>query len=666
MSLDTIRAPRPAAVRAAGSSSWELRAQQIFGRDWKIAWVFMLPMLLLLLGLIAWPFLFAFWMSFYNVIGPNWGAFRGLENYTDQWTDPIFRDSLWVTVKFTVFAVTLKFFVGLAAAMLLHSITSNKMRAIITPLMLLPFVLPEVVAGLTWRFLYDPVFGALNGTLNVLYTSTGGLIGSEKGLPWISDPAWALASLIVVNLWRGLPFFVLLTLAGIKAIDNELYDAASVDGANGWRRFLHITLPGLRYIIIVETLLSTISTFNAFGLVYLITGGGPLASTRVYAILAYEKIGGLRYSQGVAVALTMAPILLIAIFVLGRYMRAGQKGDYGGDSLAWRALMMVFWPLRMAIRGVVSLFWLINDSIEGFFRNLSARRAASRTYSREADAAAHRLRQGLGKTIVLVGTSIILLFELFPFYWVFITAFKQGDQIRAFRHIFWPDPWTLENFNELLFTRFSFFQWLGNTVQVAIVSTAIGVLVSALGAYALVRLRWRGAGFISSAILVVYLMPGIMLVVPLFQVFNFLRLTNSLGSLMIAYPTFLMPFAAWLLMGYYRSIPEELEDAALIDGCNRLQAFFRIVLPLTAPALAAVAILAVVSSWNEFLFAFIFITKNDATTLPIGLARMIHGDLFPWGPMMAASVLMALPVMALWSLAQRYLVEGLTAGAVKG
>jgi multiple sugar transport system permease protein len=201
---------------------------------------------------------------------------------------------------------------------------------------------------------------------------------------------------------------------------------------------------------------------------------------------------------------------------------------------------------------------------------------------------------------------------------------------------------------------------------VAIGATAIGVSVSALGAYALVRLRWRGAGFVSTAILITYLMPGIMLVVPLYQLFANLHLVNQLGSLILAYPTFLMPFACWLLMGYYRSIPEELEEAAQIDGANRFQSWYRIVLPLTLPALMAVALFAVTSAWNEFLFAFVFIQSNNATTLPVGLGRLIVGDVFAWGPIMAASLVMSIPVVAFYAFSQRFLVEGLTAGSVKG
>lgn len=639
-------------------------SEQILGRDWRTAYLFAGPMVLLLVGLIGYPFVTAVWMSFFNVIGINWGQFRGLQNYLDLWRDPVFLDSFWITVRFTFFAVLFKFLVGLCAAMLLHN--AARWQGILAPLVLLPFVVPEVVTALTWRFMFDPVFGGLNLILRTLSELSGGLVGTSKGIPWTGEAGWALASMILVNVWKGVPFFTLLALAGLKAIDKELYDAAAVDGANAWQRFLHITLPGLRYVIIVETLLSTIWTFNTFGLIYLITGGGPSGATRVYAVLAYEKIGSLRYSQGVAVALTMAPLLLLAIFILGRYMRIGQRGESEGDSLAWRAFLTLLWPGRLAIRLLVRLFWLVNDALEialGALGHLLYRVLGGGDPQRER--AVRWLGRRLAGLGIALGTALVLLFELFPFYFVLITAFKTNDQIRTFRTPFWPDPWTLDNFRDLL-TRTGFLLWLGNTVQVALVSMAIGVLASALGAYALVRLRWRGAGLLSSIILVTYLMPGIMLVVSLYQIFATLKLTNTLASLMIAYPTFLMPFACWLLMGYYRSIPEELEDAALIDGCNRFQAFSRIVLPLVAPALAAVAILAITQAWNEFLLAFILISKDSATTLPVGLGRMVINDVFPWGLLMAAAVLTALPVMIFYSLSQRFLVSGLAAGAVKG
>jgi multiple sugar transport system permease protein len=470
-------------------------------------------------------------------------------------------------------------------------------------------------------------------------------------------------SMVAVNVWKGVPFFTLLALAGLKAIDREQYDAAAVDGANAWQRFLHITLPSLRYVIIVETLFSTISTFNTFGQIYLITVGGPGGATRVYAIRVYELIGSMLYGRAVALAMLIAPILALAVIILGRYIRSGQRGDETGENVLYRLILFMVWPVKMVVRLGLAIFWAINAWLE------AAGSAIARAFLGVVAGSNMRRTRNINRTagtlLVVIPVLVITFIELYPFYWIFITSFKTNQQIGRFFSVFWPSPWTAEHYT-WLFTASSFLTWTRNTVIVAICATAISLVVSSLGAYALVRFRWRPAGFISTAILLTYLMPGIMLVVPLYQIFAAFRLTNTIGSLIVAYPTFLMPFACWLLMGYYRSIPDELEEAAQIDGCNKFQAFYRIVLPLVTPALIAVALFAINGSWNEFLLAFVMIQSNAATTLPIGLGQLIIGDVFNWGPIMAASVAMSIPVVAFYLFAQRFLVEGLTAGSVKG
>src|SRR5207245_6472886 len=191
-----------------------------------------------------------------------------------------------------------------------------KWGSVLGGIVLLPYIIPEIVRALAWRILLDPLFGALNYVLvNVLHVMS-------RGPSWLADPGTALPSVITVNVWSGIPFFVILLLAGLKSIDREVYEAAAVDGANAWRRFLHVTLPGLRYVIIVAVLLSTIFTFNSFTLTYLLTGGGPGGATRVYAILAYEyAIQSLRTSAGAPVSMTVARFLVLLIPVRGRDMR---------------------------------------------------------------------------------------------------------------------------------------------------------------------------------------------------------------------------------------------------------------------------------------------------------------------------------------------------------
>jgi multiple sugar transport system permease protein len=161
-------------------------------------------------------------------------------------------------------------------------------------------------------------------------------------------------------------------------------------------------------------------------------------------------------------------------------------------------------------------------------------------------------------------------------------------------------------------------------------------------------------------------MPGVMMLIPIYLVFNKVGLVNSLWSLILAYPTFALPFALWLMMGYYAGIPEELEAAGLIDGCNRFQVFYRIVLPLTTPALMTVFLFGVTQAWNEFMFAFVLIHSENKMTVPVGLGQMIIGDVLPWGELAAAAVLMTIPVFLLYTFGQKFMVQGLTAGAIKG
>lgn len=638
------------------SRPWLKASRRVLGRDWPTAYLFVLPMVLLLFGLIGYPFGRAVFLSFHNAVGVRIGDFVGLDNYRNLWADDFFIRSVGVTLTFTLASVFIKFWIGLGAALLLHNIP--RWGSILGGLILLPYIIPEVVRALAWRVILDPLFGALNYILvNVLRVL-------PKGLPWLGDPATALPSIILVNVWAGLPFFVILLVAGLKGIDGELYDAAAVDGANAWRRFLHITLPGLRYVIIVATLLSTIFTFNGFTLTYLLTGGGPGGATRIYTILAYEyAVTGLRYGSGIAVAMTTAPFLFVLILILGRYMM--NRGDVARgadeDGPVWRALMLVGWPIRLVVRGVLAGFWLVN----GLGESLAGSAARAVRPAGAPPLLPSAARRGIGRALMYILLGAILLFELFPFYFIFVTSFKSTLQIQQITSMFWPSPWVLDHFVYLA-TQIPFWSWYANTALVALSSTAISVFVASLGAYALVRLKWRGANTLGTLVLIAYLMPTALMFIPLYRTLADLRLTNTLGALILTYPSIVLPFATWLMMGYYRSIPEELEDAALIDGCNRFQAFLLVVLPLIRPALLAVALFSITQSWNEFLYAYTFVRSREVFTLPVGLGQLIIGDVQPWGALMAASLLTALPVVIIYMLGQRFMVAGLTAGSVKG
>ncbi|MDQ3702902.1 MAG: ABC transporter permease subunit, partial [Chloroflexota bacterium] len=514
--------------RSGARRTWDARMRHLLGQDWAAGLLFTLPLVVLLLVIIAWPFARALWMSFHSVFGPRWGAWVGLRNYAAQLEDPIFWRSFLTTVQYTVEAVTFKFLIGLVAALALHNI--KRYSGVLTALILAPFIVPEVVTAAIFRLMFNPTFGGLNLTLKALHDATGGLIGHAQGIGWTGDPSLAIHSMVAVNVWKGVPFFTLLALAGLKGIDREQYDAAAVDGANAWQRFLHITLPGLRYVIIVETLFSTISTFNTFGLVYLITQGGPGGATKLYALRVYELLGASMFGHGVAVAMLMAPLLGIAVIVLGRYMRAGQRGDEGGEGALYRGLMIAVFPIKMIVRAVVWLFWRLDDLVELACSHVA--RVFFAVTTRGNTRASRSISRGVMRTLTVLTIFVIAFVELYPFYWIVVTSFKGTLQFQQFRSVFWPDPWTLEHYQWVV-TRSPWLLWLRNTVVVALVSMVVSLMVSALGAYALVRLRWRGAGFLSTAVLITYLMPSIMLVVPLYQLFANLRLVNTLGALMV-------------------------------------------------------------------------------------------------------------------------------------
>ena len=271
------------------------------------------------------------------------------------------------------------------------------------------------------------------------------------------------------------------------------------------------------------------------------------------------------------------------------------------------------------------------------------------------------VQAGLSYTVLVLLAIVVL----FPFYWMTITSFKNEEQMRSLISMFWPRPLVGENYEQLL-SRTDFVKWYGNSATVAISSTLIATAVGTIGAYALARLRFLGRGFMASATLITYLVPPSILFIPLYAQMRNLGLANSLAGLIAAYPSFTVPFVTWLLMGYFESIPEELEEAAMIDGATRFGAFYRIVLPLSAPGVLAAGLYAFTQAWNEFLYALVFITDGKLRTLPVGLASFITGDVYGWGYLMAGAVLTTLPVIAAYIYLQKYMVEGLTAGSVKG
>lgn len=262
--------------------------------------------------------------------------------------------------------------------------------------------------------------------------------------------------------------------------------------------------------------------------------------------------------------------------------------------------------------------------------------------------------------------SLFVIVLLFPFYWMAITAIKPNAELYNYKvyNPFWVQSPTLENINRLLFQT-DYPRWLVTTMTVAVVATAISLFASVLAAYAIQRLKFKGSNYVGLAIYLAYLVPPSILFIPLATLIFQFGLFDSPMALILTYPTFLIPFCTWLLIGYFKSIPYELEECAMIDGATRLQTLWKITLPLARPGLISAGIFAFTLSWNEFIYALAFIQSSEKKTVPVAvLTQLVEGDVYHWGSLMAGALLGSIPVALLYSFFVDYYVASLT-GAVK-
>jgi multiple sugar transport system permease protein len=285
-------------------------------RDQRTGFLMTAPALIALAVLIAYPFLLSIYFSLSDKQIGMPGHFIGLENFVSLSQDSTFRQTLFNTGLYTVVSVGVKLILGLALALLLEKV--GRGQRLLRGIILLPWVIPASLSTLAWRWMFDPSYSVLNWCLKAM--------GYSSGIPWLSDPTWARAAVISVNVWRGLPFFAICLLAGLVSIPKEFYDAARVDGAGPRARFWYVTLPLLKPILGVVLLYSIIMTVSDFIIVHVLTRGGPLQSTHLLATLAYRiGLAGSRLGMGAAITLCLFPFLVVGAYALLRIVRKGEE-----------------------------------------------------------------------------------------------------------------------------------------------------------------------------------------------------------------------------------------------------------------------------------------------------------------------------------------------------
>ncbi len=281
-----------------------------------LAMLLLLPTVVLLGLFIAYPFVKGIELSVTDTKVGVPGHFVGLQNFRDIWNDSIFRIAVWNTCLYTAVATVFKLALGLWLAVLLNN--NFKGKAFTRAFILLPFIIPTVLSTLAWKWMFDPTFSVINWGLFRL-----GLIHAR--INWLGDPNLALISVIIVNVWRGVPFFAISLLAGLQTISPELHEAAAIDGARAWQRFIHVTWPLLLPVTLVVLLFSVIQTFADFQLVYVLTGGGPANATQLFSTYAYQiGIGTGLLSQGATISLAVFPVLLLVVIIQLFYIRKAE------------------------------------------------------------------------------------------------------------------------------------------------------------------------------------------------------------------------------------------------------------------------------------------------------------------------------------------------------
>jgi multiple sugar transport system permease protein len=268
-------------------------------------------------------------------------------------------------------------------------------------------------------------------------------------------------------------------------------------------------------------------------------------------------------------------------------------------------------------------------------------------------------------TIIYAIVIVALVFTLFPFYWMVKSSLTPDQLIYTVNPSLIPEKLTLSHYQDLLQAT-PFMSFFLNSVYVSLLTTLVAVVISILGSYSLTRLKFRGRLFFSNSIIFSYLLPAAVLFIPMYVAVSSIGLGDNKNALILVYLTFTVPYSCYMLISYFKAIPESLEEAAMIDGCSRLQSLFKIILPIAAPSIAVVATFAFTLAWNEYLYAYVITTSPSQETVTIGIASFQFSDQTAWGLLLSSSVIASLPPVILYLIAQAFVVGGLTDGGVKG
>ena len=569
----------------------------------------------------------------------------GFQNYAEILPNPDFLWALGRTAYFAVVTVLGGLALGMAMALVLNARFPG--RNVLRSVVLIPWAMSPVAVGILWGWIFDGTYGTLNALLFDL-----GLI--SKSIPWLASGWWAFHIVALVHVWNQAPLTCLLILAGLQSLPENLTSAARIDGAGPWQRFLKITLPWLRPMLLLVMILTSINSIMAFDLFWTMTKGGPGSATTVFSWMGYAyAFQFFRFGEGAAILFVLSLICLVLAVIYLRLFLAT-----GGSTTAAADVPLAAFSVRSSARA--ALLRLPARPPRRHLLSAGARRALGRI--------------GLGLAAVL-----IFVWSFGPFLWLVVMSLSPSADLVRTPPTLIPHALTVDNFRFVLFptaeaghqgsiqaTRVPFS--ILNSLIVAAGVTAVNLVLGTLAGYAYARAK--GSRLMSGtlwALMITRMTPSLALILPFFIMFRTMGLLDTRTGLVIAYCSLILPLSTWMMKGYFDNLPPNLEKAARVDGCTRLQTIWRIVLPVARPGIVAAGIFCFLVSWNEFIFALILTGSPKAQTIPVIIAGfLVQLRFFDYGPMFAASVLAVIPPVVIALAFQRYLVRGMLAGSLKG
>ncbi len=600
-----------------------------------------LPGGLLIALIVLAPILAVLGMSVFriNLLRDNNTPFVGTLNYERIGADVNFLEAVPRTVIFAAGATFLIVPLALAAALVLNR--RFRGATLLGVALLLPWAVAPVVTGLYWKFIFQAQFGIATGLMNIFGFADGPVV-------WLGEPNIAMGVAVVATAWRSVPLPALLLLAALKTIPESLYRAAKMDGATAWQTFRYVTVPGIRTTLFVVTILSIILSLQVFDMLFTLTGGGPGRSTTVIAYYVYQRaVLDLNFGYSAALAVFLLVVIVICSSALLLVRVRDRRAVQSAEELSELSLVRA-------------------SSVSALRERLAAGTAAGGT--RDPGPSARRgLPRWVTRWLFAGGVGILLFWLLGPIVWIAITSLQPEGAVTVL-----PPRLTTElrlsNYTNLLTDP----AWINSIIQsfeITILVTIFSIVFAALAAYPLARLELPGKRPMMAVLVFTQMVPSIVLAIPMLLIVQSLGVKDTIFALVVVNVAFWLPLIVWLLRGVFEAVPRALESAARIDGCSRLGTLFRVTIPAAAPGIAAIAILLLIGTWNEFLFAVVIGDKDVVTvTRRIAYLPTVSGPTgqAPFTIQAAAAVVAILPCLLLVLAFQRRLVQGLSQGFVKG